>query len=116
IYNIVMEDHNVAMGKMGQLARYQKLCAKESDSLTALLTKKKDPVLAERKLKLDSLKTALKEAEDAMNHWMEGFEPDSAGTTEDSKLKYYNAEMEKVGSIKDNMLTLLSRADSTFKK
>jgi hypothetical protein len=116
IYNIVMEDHNVAMAKLGQLKKYQDLCAKEVDSITTVLAKKKDPALAARKEMLESLKTSLKQAEDDMDHWMTGFEPDSAGTTEESKLKYYNAEKDKVGSIKDNMLALLSRADTTFKK
>ena len=116
IYNIVMEDHNVAMAKMGKLVKYQELCANASDSITSLLKKNRDPELLVRKIELDSLRILLRGAEKSMNHWMEHFEPDSAGTTEASKLKYYNAEKEKVGPIKDNILSLLSHADSILNK
>jgi len=51
-----------------------------------------------------------------MDHWMQGFETDSAGTTEESKLKYYTKEKEKVGAIKENMIAVLARADSVLKK
>ena len=116
VYNLVMDDHNVAMPKMGQLSRYQVTVKKESDSIAAVLSKKKDPVLAARKQMLDSLRVQLKTAEDDMNHWMESFETDSAGTTEELKLKYYSKEKEKVGAIKENIISVLALADSALKK
>ena len=58
----------------------------------------------------------LKRVEENMDHWMEAFEPDSAGSDEASKLKYYTAEKNKVGAIKDNMISLLAKADSVLKK
>jgi len=116
VYNLVMEDHNVAMPKMGQLSRYQVAAKKESDSIAGVLAKKKDPALSARKQMLDSLQVQLKTAEDDMDHWMQGFETDSAGTTEESKLKYYTKEKEKVGAIKENMIAVLARADSVLKK
>jgi len=116
VYNLVMEDHNVTMPKMSQLSRYQEMVKKKSDSIGAVLTKKKDPALAAYKQMLDSLKVQLKTAEDGMDKWMEKFETDSAGTTEESKLKYYTKEKEKVGAIKENIISVLARADSALKK
>jgi hypothetical protein len=54
----------------------------------------------------------LKQAEDKMNAWMEEFSIDSASEDTDRRIKYLTGEKVKVDSVRDQILSVISKADS----
>jgi hypothetical protein len=100
------------MAKMGKLKSYRKQFDQKVDSLKKVKSSAKNE-LSER---YSDMSNALKVAEDRMNTWMEEFSIDSATEDVGRRLKYLSGEKLKVDSVRDEILTVLSRADSLLKK
>ena len=98
MYKAVMDGHDVAMKKVGEIARYSTLIKEYTDSLKNSGSK---DVL--RKKALDSALQGLTDADEAMNKWMEAFDPDKAGTTEETRLAFYTGEKEKITAVERKM-------------
>ncbi|PWU04693.1 MAG: hypothetical protein C5B52_01040 [Bacteroidetes bacterium] len=114
LYKEVMNGHNEAMAKFGELERYQTLLKKQKDSVSAI--KNKSAVNSSIQNTLDSALLELQNAESAMNAWMDGFDPDKAGKTEEEKINYYNNEKEKVSKVQGQINQSLAKAKELSRK
>ncbi|HEX5026498.1 MAG TPA: hypothetical protein VFV68_14565 [Agriterribacter sp.] len=105
LYKETMAGHDLGMGKMGEIVRYQKAIIQKTDSLRTSNVKGTDFAPA-----LDSALQALNEAEQGMNDWMQSFDPDKAGNTEVEKVKYYHREKEKIEAVNTSILNSIETA------
>lgn len=94
LYKSVMDGHDTSMDKMGEIVRLKKAITAQKDSLSKLKTKAPEPIA-----KLDTVYNSLVYAEELMNRWMDEFNPDNAGTTEEQKVGYYKKELEKIDTV-----------------
>lgn len=101
LFNVVMKEHNVAMAKQRQIEVYQK----KIDSL--------DPKDA---AKYKSLRAELKSAYDGMDVWMNEFSIDTLQAEPDKRAQYLSSEEIKVTKVKEDIINVLAKADSAFKK
>lgn len=104
LYKAAMDGHDVGMAKMGTIVRYQQLIKQKSDSLKALKGK------AELQQTLDSALKALNHAGEEMNRWMQEFDPDKAGETEQEKESYFRLEKEKIDSVNNKIFSSIESA------
>ncbi len=109
LFQLVMDGHDVAMGKMGKIKGFQEQAKKALDSIAKL------PAGAAR----NQLEQAYKSVQEDLNYsvfsmdsWMEAFEPDSAKDDNAKRLEYLQSEADKVGKLKTGILATLARADS----
>jgi len=112
LFQEVMDQHDVAMSKMGKLAGYRKQIDQKLDSLKKIKSAAK--VTAEKKLQ--AINADLKNAEDKMNAWMHEFSIDSAQDDTERRIRYLTDEKLKVSRVKDEILGAISEADSALKK
>jgi len=112
LFHEVMEGHDEAMAKMGKLAGDRKKIDQRIDSLA------KAPQGANKKSipELTSISSALREAENRMNDWMEKFNIDSAADNEEVRLPYLESEKSKVYQVRDDIFAALQKADSALEK
>jgi hypothetical protein len=113
LYHDVMEGHDVGMAKMGNLRGYLKQVQQALDSVNKLPRAKQDEQYQQR---LMDVQEDLNYAEYGMNTWMEEFKIDSGKGDPAVRLRYLEAEKEKVTKVKENILGSLSRADSLLRK
>jgi hypothetical protein len=111
----VNEGHEVAMNNMGKLDRAKQEVNHLIDSLKELPAKAQAQA-APLKAKLDGLLLDLDNAYNSMNKWMDEYEPDSAISNAEEKVKYFMSENEKVTQVKNAILSSLGKADSVLKK
>ena len=114
LYKEVMDGHNEAMAKFGELQRYESVIKQLKDSVESLKNKSAENAALQKSF--DSTLLQLQNAETAMNAWMDGFVPDKAGKTEDEKVNYYNGEKEKVSRVQEQIKESLSKAKTVSKK
>lgn len=110
LYRAVMEVHDVAMARMGEIIRSKARLQQRADSIKAL----KEPDTAA----VAALETAAKDldyAEELMNEWMRAFDPDTAGETEAEMLAFYTKEKEKVDTVKAKIFRGLERSQELLK-
>ena len=111
LFEVVMDEHDEAMAKMGRIANYRKQVDRKLDSLNNLKTSGK--AATEKKFK--DLGSELKQAEDRMNAWMHEFSIDSAQDDNDLRVKYLESEKTKVSKVKEEILAVVAKADSVLK-
>ena len=109
-----MDGHDIGMAKMGKLTRAEQASRRMIDSIEKLPAKAKQAA-APLKVKLDSLQKDLKNAELAMNKWMEEFNMDSAANDMKKRIEYLKSEKERVSKVKEAILNGLRKADSLMK-
>lgn len=112
LFDAVMEDHDIAMPKMKLLERSRLQLDARADSLKKLKSSATEPLQTEYR----AVSAELKQAEDNMNKWMDEFVLDSAQNETPQRLPYLISQKEKVGKVKDDILSALAKADSTLKK
>ncbi|HUQ64628.1 MAG TPA: hypothetical protein VM101_00635 [Flavitalea sp.] len=112
LFQEVMNQHDLAMSKMGKLAGYRKQFVSKIDSVKKLKAPVKQPVIKT----YEQLTFQLKEAEDQMNGWMQQFSIDTLQDNPHIRMQYLESEKLKVTTIKEEILSVLSRADSVLKK
>jgi hypothetical protein len=110
----VMAGHDVGMGKMGKLSTYEQMVQRSLDSI-AKLPAKAQQAAAPLKEKLNVALEDLKKAEAGMNDWMDHFNMDSAVNNAEERIRYLAGEKDKVGAVKEKILSSLSYADSLLK-
>ena len=115
LWKEVMDGHDIGMAKMGKLTRAEQASRRMIDSIEKLPAKAKQAA-APLKVKLDSLQKDLKNAELAMNKWMEEFNVDSARDDKNRRIAYLESEKMKVAKVRDNILNSLKKADSLLDK
>ena len=98
MYKAVMDGHDAAMRKMGEIAKYSTLIRQYKDSLQKSGSKD-----ALKKSALDSALQGLTDADEAMNKWMVAFDPDKAGAAEETRLAFYTSEKEKLTAVETKM-------------
>ena len=108
LFQQVMEEHNVAMAKVKKVRGYRAQADKKIDSLK----KVKKPTEA-----LTTLSGELKSADENMDRWMTEFSLDSAqeGASE-KRISYLNAEKVKVTKVKEEILSVIAKADTMLSK
>ena len=108
LFQQVMEEHNVAMAKVKKVRGYRAQADKKIDSLK----KVKKPTEA-----LTTLSGELKSADEIMDRWMTEFSLDSAqeGASE-KRIGYLNAEKVKVTKVKEEILSVIAKADTMLSK
>ena len=105
IYKAVIAGHDRGMAKMGEINRYKNLAKQKQDSITKLKTK-----TAAHLSVLDSVVHDLSNAEELMNKWMQEFDPNKAGETEQEKTTYYTKEKEKVDTVEAQIKSSIEKA------
>lgn len=105
IYKDAMAGHDRGMAKMGEITRYKNLAKQQQDSIAKLKAKPADRLSA-----LDSVMNNLNEAEELMNKWMNEFDPNKAGETEQEKTAYYTKEKEKVDTVEARINSSIENA------
>ena len=112
LFNQVLEGHDVGMAKYGKLKRSISEVQRLLDSLNKLPEEKLDPLYRQDLMDLhQDLNDALK----GMDDWMTGFVMDSAKDNPDQRIKYLEAEKEKVTKVREDILSSLQRADSVLR-
>lgn len=114
LWKEVMDGHNIGMAKMGKLTRAEQATRRLIDSIEKLPAKAKQAAVP-LKLKLDSLQKDLKNAELAMEKWMNEFNMDSATNDMEKRIDYLKSEKLKVSTVKESILNGLQQADSLLK-
>ncbi|MFT3748940.1 MAG: hypothetical protein QM768_11510 [Agriterribacter sp.] len=94
LYKSVMDGHDVSMKKMGEIVRLKALISQQKDSIAKFKTKDLQYIAA-----FDTAFNNLVYAEELMNKWMQDFNPDSAGNSEDEKLVFFRKEKEKIDTV-----------------
>lgn len=112
LFQDVMDLHDQAMAKMGKLAGYQKQFTSRIDSLKKVKSSAKTTLTKE----YGDIKANLKQTEDKMNTWMHEFSIDTLQDDAKRRIAYLESEKSKVTAVKDEILSVLSRADSALKK
>lgn len=112
LFQDVMALHDQAMAKMGKLAGYRK----QFDSRIDSLKKVKSPAGESLTKQYGEISSNLKVAEDKMNTWMEEFSIDSAQDDVQRRIAYLESEKAKVAVVRDEIYSVLSRADSVLRK
>jgi hypothetical protein len=112
LYHDVMQGHDAGMAKVGKLRKNINETQRLLDSLNKLPAKKINTVYKES---LTNLNTALNNANNEMNSWMDGFKVDSATNNTELRIKYLQEEKEKVTVVKEHILSSLQQADSLLK-
>lgn len=110
LFEDVMHAHDSAMPKMGPL---KGMSAKFDAKVDSLKKAKSNPSLQKE---YAALSTELKQAADHMNAWMESFVHDSAQNDPQKRIDYLSSEKEKVTKVKDEIFSVLAKADSALKK
>ncbi len=110
LFEEVMHAHDSAMPKMGPL---KGMSAKFDAKVDSLKKAKSNPALQKE---YAVLSTELKQASDHMNEWMENFVHDSAQNDPQKRIEYLSSEKEKVTKVKDEIFSVLAKADSALKK
>ncbi len=105
LYKAVMEGHDVAMARMGDIVRYKKTLQQRIDSLKGLKDGDSAALSAFEKAAKD-----LEAAEEGMNTWMMDFDPDAAGEKESDMLAFYTTEKEKVDTVKARIFRSIEAA------
>ncbi|MFT3703566.1 MAG: hypothetical protein QM802_14480 [Agriterribacter sp.] len=105
LYQTVMQGHDSAMIKTGEVIRYQQVLKKQRDSLTMLKGNHKNRLTG-----INAVLDSLQNAQDLMNKWMNAFDPEKAGATEAEKQLYFQKEKEKVETVKSLILHSIERA------
>jgi hypothetical protein len=113
LYHDVMQGHDAGMAKVGKLRKNINETQHLLDSLNKLPAKN---INTSYKQSLTNLKTALNNANNEMNTWMDGFKVDSATNNTELRIKYLQEEKEKVTVVKEHILSALQQADSLLKK
>lgn len=108
LFQHVMEEHNVAMAKIKKVRGYRAEADRKVDSLK----KVKKPTES-----LSTLSSELKSADESMDKWMKEFSLDSAqeGANE-KRINYLNTEKIKVTKVKEEILSVLAKADTMLSK
>jgi hypothetical protein len=113
LYHDVMQGHDAGMARVGKLRRHINETQRLLDSLNQLPAKKINITFRQS---LIGLQTALNNANNEMNAWMDGFKVDSASNNTELRIKYLQGEKEKVTIVKEHILSALQQADSLLKK
>jgi paraquat-inducible protein B len=112
LFHEVMQGHDAGMAKMGKLRKNINETQRLLDSLNKVPAKK---INATYKQSLTGVNTALKNANDEMNGWMDAFKADSAADNKELRIKYLQGEKEKVTVVKEHIFSALQQADSLLK-
>jgi len=110
LFQDVMDQHDVAMAKMGRLSGYRKQIQQKLDSLGKVKSS------TNHKKKLQDLDSMLKQAEDEMNTWMHEFSIDSAQDDTQRRIQYLSSEKERVTKVKEEVLAAMAHADTVLNK
>ena len=112
LFQDVMDQHDEAMSKMGKLAGYRKQFDAKLDSLKKVKSSAKESI----QKNYEAISAELQQAEDKMNTWMQEFSIDSAQDDTKRRLEYLESEKTKVTKVKEEILSVLSKADSAVRK
>jgi paraquat-inducible protein B len=109
----VMEGHDVAMAKISTIRRYLAQIKQQQDSIAKLPAKQLDKAYWQS---LTALEKDLRQADSSMNSWMEAYVMDSAKDNKELRIKYLEAEKQKVDTVKNLVLESVERAGAVLKK
>lgn len=111
VFEEVMAFHDEAMPKMGKLKGYEDLARLRIDSLA----KRQDEASKTLKAAYEKLVADLQKAQQGMNNWMDGFEPDKYAN-KDSLFRYYQAQKEAARMMRNDIFKVLDSAKARFGK
>ena len=112
----VMLVHDSLMMDMGKLTEKRMMLTKLTSNLDSL--KKIDTFLDTAQIRTDitKQKLALSKADDAMMKWMNGFNPDYTGKSQEEIIKYLKDQKLKIDSVKTMLGQSLSNSNSLISK
>ena len=104
IYDEVMAIHDEIMPKMSKIMTLEK----DLESLIQDSLVQKNP---EQIKEIESQIARLKDADEAMMHWMRNFQVNHEGWPHDSIMSYLSKEKDEVSKVRDQMLDAISGAE-----
>lgn len=113
LYHEVMEGHDIGMAKIGQVKKYLNQVKHLRDSVGKLPASKVDETYQQN---LMDMEEDLNYADYSMFTWMEEFKADTLKDNKEQRIKYLEAEKEKVMKVKESILGSIHRADSILNK
>lgn len=108
LFEEVVAMHDEAMPKMGKLKGYIKDLERKIDSLTNL----QDASSKQLRGDYAKLLIGLQRAEKGMMDWMDDFQPEPDGISEDSLISYYGLEKVKAKAMRDDIFNMLDSAST----
>lgn len=111
----IMGNHGASMAKMNKISVAQALIKHSIDSI-GKLPENAQKTNNDYKNKLDSMLVQLNAVESSMNQWMDTFNIDSLQSNLEGRIQYLQSEMQKVITVKDDMIHALQQADSLLGK
>ncbi|MES2829318.1 MAG: hypothetical protein V4687_14245 [Bacteroidota bacterium] len=115
VRNEVILYHEQVMGSQPVVIQNQMRLDTLLKSMKVLSAKASQIDTLKEKIETQRLIQSLAEADDAMNHWMQQFEPDIEGKTNDQAVQYFIAEKAKVGKI-DSLYRLQIKLSGDYLK
>ena len=113
LFQDVKEGHDVAMAKINELRKYLAEIKHNRDSVNKLPASKIDKNYQQS---LTDAEEDLNYADYSMFTWMGEFKADTLQNDKQGRIRYLEAEKEKVLKVKENVLGSLQRADSLLHK
>jgi hypothetical protein len=116
LHDEVIAKHDTLMAKMDEVITNKN---KLESILTKLSTLKQEHITLDTnllKLEIDSSKTALNIADDAMMSWMHNFNPDYSEKSHDEVIDYLNDQKHKIDSVKILFNSSLNHSNSLISK
>jgi len=116
LHDEVIAKHDTLMAKMDEVITNKN---KLEYILTKLSTLKQEHITLDTnllKLEIDSSKTALNIADDAMMSWMHNFNPDYSEKSHDEVIDYLNDQKHKIDSVKILFNSSLNHSNSLISK
>lgn len=95
----VLAEHDVIMAKMDELTEMQSRLDSLKINLGNIKVSKPETDTLALKNTIDSLKTQLSLADDAMMNWMRDFNPDYEGKSHEEIIQYLNEEKTKINAV-----------------
>ncbi len=112
LYKEVMDGHDIGMAKIRDVKKAASKAQQQLDSLNALPKEKID---VNYRQALKDLQEDLNYADFGMFEWMKEFKVDSAKSNPELRVRYLEAERQKVLNVKEAILSSLKKADSLMK-
>lgn len=112
----VIDNHDVLMVKMDNIMNNKLKLDSLKANLKSIIQKYPATDTAALKLSIDSLKTELTNADEAMMNWMHQFNPDHSGKSHEEVMAYLNDQKVKIDSVKTLFDQSLSKSEQQISK
>ena len=112
----VIDNHDILMVQMDEIMNKKTKLDSISANFVSIKNEKPDTDTSALKLSIDSLKSSLTKADEAMMNWMHQFNPDHTGKSHEEVMSYLNDQQVKIDSVKTLFDQSLSKSELFISK